>query len=391
MSQNTTVKSPNRSQVKPSINPGLQAALGSLDVQLEEELSRYRRQKTARPATYPRVSGASSTRKSIELISVNRQGEAKESPTSRMTNFPATIPFPIALSNQTSVGDSPQKTVERDTPPSSTTSEKTNILAFPSSRQAESKEATTTETAPPQGNPAKQPQQQDTDLLQSPPPNQPEEYLESSEKLLRSLAESESASKQVSKPGSKSVVESKKRFNNRIFTPVGIGSILLLLLSSATLTYMLLNPYTRSSLNISGTAITPPTPKPPTTNNNNPSKTSPNIIGPNLDSNEFTEVNLNTLSHLEANPQPKTLPSPVTPIPNQPSGAVTQPSSSYVEEFPPNPGNSGSLPAAILNPPLPPGGIPPVAQPSVTPQPKSTVQPKSTAPQRKKSNSTKTS
>lgn len=384
MIQNTTVKSPNRSQVKPSINPGLQAALGSLDVELEEELSRYRRQKTARPATYPRVSGAASTRKPIELISVNRQGETKESPTSRMNNVPETIPFPIALSNQTSGNDSPQKTVEPDRHRSSTTSEKTNILAFPSSRQPESKEATTTETIPPQGNPAKQPPQQNTELFQSPPPTQPEEYLESSEKLLRSLAESES------KPQSKPVVESKKQFNNRIFTPVGIGSILLLLLCSATVTHMLLNPYTRSSSNMSGTAISPPNPKPPTTNSNNPSKTSPNIIGPNLDSDEFTEVNLNTLSHLEANPQPKNLPSPVTPISNQPSGVVTQPPSSYIEQVPPIPGNSGSLPAAILNPPLPPGGIPPVAQPSVTPQTKSTAQPKSTAPQSKKSDPTKT-
>ncbi|MFP4415519.1 MAG: hypothetical protein ACLFVV_29320, partial [Coleofasciculus sp.] len=56
MSQKTSATSSTPSSSL-SINPALQTALGSLDVQLEAELARYRRQRRGRGITSPQLPG----------------------------------------------------------------------------------------------------------------------------------------------------------------------------------------------------------------------------------------------------------------------------------------------------------------------------------------------
>ena len=64
-------------------------------------------------------------------------------------------------------------------------------------------------------------------------PGGPEDYMASSEALLESLAEDDSLADEENE---------SHPWLDGIFTPVGVGSLLLLLLSSATLGYMVMNP-----------------------------------------------------------------------------------------------------------------------------------------------------
>ncbi|HBL60593.1 MAG TPA: hypothetical protein DDZ80_19695 [Cyanobacteria bacterium UBA8803] len=201
----------------------------------------------------------------------------------------------------------------------------------------------------------------------------PEDYLESSEKLLRSLAEPEVA---VGSP--------KKRFTNKILTPLGIGSILLLLLSSATLTYIFTNPSSRSSLGLdrffgSKSATTAKNQSANSSTTGNSNQNSP-INGPNLASDEFTDVSLDTLTQLEASPSPSPVPSPVTALPNSPNYEATAPAPASVVPPPVLPESYVDLPRAILQPPLQPGAVPPEAAPKPIP---SANNPSSKAAQKK--------
>jgi hypothetical protein len=178
----------------------------------------------------------------------------------------------------------------------------------------------------------------------------PDNYLESSEELLKSIAEEE-ALRAEREPG---LLES-------LLTPLGIGSMLLLLLSSVTFGYVIMNP---SSLNLLGAQK----PSGNTNANSAVSNASPNaatdapvasagnsdaLAGPDLTSQEFKDLNLNTLSTIPPNStvQPTALPS--AGAPGTSSGAVApiapaNPASS--NPVSPNPGINTALapaPAAI--------------------------------------------
>ncbi len=381
MSQNTSVESSTQTLPNQSINPVIQAALGSLDIELEEELARYRRQRVGRPVMSPRGLGRHQTRKPIELISVNKGRGQTQLPALGMSTAPV-MSFPLSFGNQTPAeAASSDETTQQPTSrtgqldaPSFAASEAASPLAVPSPGAGADNSASE-ENATKQLNLS----EKRTDVGGGLVPleadqEHPEDYLESSEQLLRSLEEQEDSP------------ESQKRFADRLLTPLGVGSILLLLLSIPTLTYILTNPSTLSALNFgrffgSKTQATAQQPTATTQIKRDPAKDSPIVNGPNLASEEFVDLNLNTLSHLEANPNPSASPSAVSSPPEVPNSGTTSAAPAVV----PNsalPKRSTDL-ASVLLPPSPQqGAVQPIPQVAPLPVAPPVSAPRTSTPSR---------
>jgi hypothetical protein len=209
----------------------------------------------------------------------------------------------------------------------------------------------------------------------------PDSYLESSEELLRSIAEEDPDLRADPQPD---------RLLDTLLTPLGIGSMLLLLLSSATLGYVVMNPSSLGFLSAqrqeSGATPT-----------NSPGQASPGSVTskpptPDLAADEFKDLNLTTLST----------------IPKQPGLAATAPAKPQSEPAKPKatsqaanaatsnqarssaaPENSATMPSvtvpaqpAVSAPapaPAPVAYVPPAPAPYIPPAPPS-VAPASVAP-----------
>ena len=370
MSQNISVESTTRSSPNPSINPVLQAALVSLDVQLEEELARYRRQRSGRPVTSLRGLGRHQTRKPIELISVERVSSPTQQPALGMSTAPPVM-FPLAMVKPIPEGTPTQEsdreqitqTGQLETA-SAAISEPTSGGVVPFPANATDNNLTAEESVTQSLNRPEESADGRGDLVtvaatQTPP----QDYLESSEKLLRSLAEEEKSA------------PPRKRFTDKLLTPLGVGSILLLLLSSATLAYLITNRATIAALgfDLLFASKTPTTAQRSTETSvpqGAPANDSPVVNGPDLASDEFVDLNLNTLSHLEGNSKPSPSPSPaqVPSLPALPNTGAIGTAPSVV----PNsalPRRSSDLSSVLLPPTPPPGVVPSTTAPQVAPLP----------------------
>lgn len=302
MSQGVSVESSTQPFQTPSINPVLQAALSSLDVQIEAELFRYRRQRAGRPVPPVRTLGGHQTRKSIELISVGATASSTPLSASRMSGAAAISHSQSAQVNQTlsaaygSESSSSQMTLAKSAAPEADNPAVGNSSSGQNYPQTGGSEG--------------------LGLADAYAHNfQPDDYLASSEQLLRSLAEEDTDG------------ETERRFLDSVLTPLGIGSMLLLLLTSATIGYVVVNPSVRAGLGIDkfGKPPDPTIAQNPTSGlsstgaesqgaqaPNRSSQESPIVNGPNLANQEFVELNLNTLSSLKTNPSPS-----LALVPNQ--------------------------------------------------------------------------
>lgn len=210
------------------LHPVLQQALGSLDVDLEEELARYRRQAPGRMQRSRRAATAY-----VAALTQNHQSESAKS-------------LAIAQSS---------------TAQGSLHDHMTNVTAahgdsFSTAGEEESA---------------------------------PDRYLESSEELLRSLEDL-----QLPQDGLQSAeVESEPAPGGlkSLLTPLGLGSMLLLILSSATLGYLLVNPSVISQLAFSSEGDR-------TSLGSDTAMGRPDGISPDLTSNEFDPLDLNRLSSI---------------------------------------------------------------------------------------------
>lgn len=360
MSKNISVESSTPSTPNPSINPALQAALGSLDVQLEEELARYRRQRSGRPVMPPRGLGRHQTRKPIELIPVDRANEKTQRPALGMSTAPE-MSFPLALVNPTPTAE-PQEETNRELlarshqleAPLSATSESADVPSVPSPTRAAVDRLATEESV--SENPPEKPLEQGDDLAAFAQERaQPEDYLESSEQLLRSLDREETET-----PRQKGLLD-------KLLTPLGVGSIALLLVAGATVAYILNNSsmgtQVRDRLFGSKTQTATQSPTQTTTaNNDSAAEDSSSVDSPNLASEEFPEVNLNTLSNLEASPTPTPPVSQIPEVAELPESEGTSSESSAAPN-PAIPGRSSDLSPSLLPPSQQPGTVPPVASP----------------------------
>jgi len=281
-----------------ALHPALQAALSSLDVQLEVELTRYRRQ---RHLQVRRQRDA----KPMNLIAVAATGGRTQPQTAPPS--PPSVPIPEGDPWQ---GEAPAALA-------------LHAIAEP---QSPVHEATAGMEAAPAADPwmasiAPDP----VTVLQpdSPGGNQePDDYLASSEELLRSLAEEEADLRR----------RRQTHLQERILTPLGIGSLLLLLLSSATLGYLVLNPGTVQGWRLdrfwNPRSVEPAAVAP--SESIAPSGTASPDLAPNLASEEFRDLNLDTLSTLPSNP-PTQLPSPTA----SPSVAALSPAAPPSAAIPP--------------------------------------------------------
>ncbi|MFB2881928.1 SPOR domain-containing protein [Floridanema aerugineum] len=311
-------------------SPVVQGVLSCLDVQLEEEIAQYRRKRASKQVRQKGATRSNVGNKGLDLISVPAWENQVQVPTLPVKEF---VAQPLLNDNLAEVKTTPLPDREE----TATAATILNGKAFVAG------EAKLELPSPSLGyrNPvvAKQ---------------LPDEYLQSSEALRKNLDDDE-------------FVESTATPNNKLMTPLGIGSMLLLLVGAATLGYVAMNPATISHLarnkqseNASITAAS----------GGLNAGGIPNT--PNLAEQEFVELNLKTLSTV--NPRGSAISQvapgatktqvPVNPPAPLPSPAAVTNRLDLPSALIPPAVQSGILPPQLGQPPIPTTG------PSVVSSPK---------------------
>lgn len=283
----------------PALHPALQNVLANLDVQLEEELTRYRRLRARKPV-------APQKRRNL-TGAVRGQGD-----TTRNTAINRAAPLPPPTFAASSGAEPPLP------PPPPMAIAPPEPDSFPSAGTSVSSLAARLSSPAPLSPQVLPPDSPSADLSTA-----AEDSLESSEQLLRSLAEEETELRQRDQdPG---VLSS-------LLTPLGIGSMLLLLLSSVTFGYLLMNPATLGLIGFGNSEATSETGSvPATTGATATASPHASVVpsGPNLAQQEFVDLNLDTLSNVPGEPRPTTsarvappspvaVQSPIAPAPPEP-------------------------------------------------------------------------
>jgi hypothetical protein len=230
MSQNPLMHSSSQFSKTPSLKPALASTLASLEVQLDRELARYRRYR-------------GKSRTSNQVQPANSNGSQLQYSTSTNTNIKDNIvevttqPVVEAERQEIPVSHinsnlSPIHVTEIPTPPPPPPLQVAKVAMSVATLATESTrtEPNTPQTASivPAAKPKAESNSNNSDLG-VPPTSEPDDYLESSEALLRSLAE-------------EAPKEQKQKANNSLLSPLGIGSILLLLMASLILASAIINP-----------------------------------------------------------------------------------------------------------------------------------------------------
>ncbi|MBD2081606.1 hypothetical protein [Leptolyngbya sp. FACHB-17] len=257
------------------LNPKLQQALSCLDLRLEDELTRYRRQRAGLSVAPIVLRPKQPQKKPLELAAAT-DTEAPALPQAP----PKAISFDLGTSSM-----SDQSIAAADTDESA-------MIPY----EPETAGAALFEIA----NPGEQAPAED--------------YLESSEQLLKSLKREEAK------------VEVERGFLQSLSTPLGIGSMLTLLLSSAMLGYVIMNPSALSG-------IAQKTTQPETTETSAPQETASNSLptSPRLDRDEFSDLGLDTLTALRTKPSPAAIapsPSPSPTVSPAAPSAIVAPAAS---------------------------------------------------------------
>ncbi|MBO3463520.1 hypothetical protein G7B40_006900 [Aetokthonos hydrillicola Thurmond2011] len=241
MSQNPLIDLGIQSSTPVQLKPALAAALASLEVKLDQELARYRRTKTVyRNLSQPRVgSFTSSQLQQLTLLSMKEsvKNTSQESGTENQKEPPATVTAAatslsqqeeLSVPDQTNTPSIPSSQTFQQTPVTPKTEELQNLTITANTTEitnSTSIVSTVTPQAPESNNKN---------------PVQPDDFLDSSEALLRSLAEEQTNTPKQTNP------------NNSLLSPLGIGSMLLLLLASLTFGFVVFNPKSISQFNLKG-------------------------------------------------------------------------------------------------------------------------------------------
>ncbi|MDP8933213.1 MAG: hypothetical protein M3N42_03465 [Cyanobacteriota bacterium] len=318
MSKRSSVESPNHQSSSTPIKPALQAVLGSLDVNLEAELTTYRRhRRRAEQWVSPSVRTAKQTATTEQQPAQNLSPEAAEE-----TQQALSLPLSLAGSQ----GDAPLATTRGGT--------KLSSSAFA-----------------------------------------PNNYLESSEKLIESLDES------------KAEPANERSLAASLLTPLGLSSMLLFLLSCTALGYAVMHPSSlvkMAGLNRLLDRSAPPPSDSPASTAISDTRTKELPKAPNLVSKEFVELDLSTLSNVKPTASPIPSPSPKASIPPNPAAP---PGPSAAVPIPTEDGNPArgreqglnNLSTALLPSPSPSAAQPVPTLPTLPPTP-SPVQPAAASP-----------
>ncbi|KZL49802.1 hypothetical protein A2T98_11120 [Nodularia spumigena CENA596] len=293
MNQNPLIEAGTKSSKTSGLKPQLAAALASLEVPIDQELARYRR-----------------TRIGVKIQNQSRLGSYISSPSPDLPNHPGTEAeiTPTLGNNHTDI----QPTYTDETPEENpvTTNAKLDyfhLLSHSESIKTQIPQSSTNSAS------SIVPAVVDADLNEdlapvNEHPSQPDDYLESSEALLRSLTDEEQSP------------EEPRNSNDSLLSPLGIGSMLLLLVASLCVGYVVFNPHAQdwSGFNLAGLFSPDSSPNggENTTEvvNNTPGEAEPQLTPipkyPNLAAKEFPEVrNPNDVVGLQ--PKPKPTPSPM--------------------------------------------------------------------------------
>ncbi|MBE9207378.1 hypothetical protein IQ244_12760 [Nostoc sp. LEGE 06077] len=340
MSQNSPIDSGIQSSKTPELKPALAAALSSVEVQLDQELARYRRSRIASKTAYQPRKGSNINTQTQDITEITTlAGKIQLPPTEIPTSIQSVPVTEVPLEKPVTAKT---EAVEHLQQPSSSDFSPTQI-PLPSPNSTSSIVPATAKVA------------HSENLMQAQETStQPEDYLESSEALLRSLNDEQ---QQPSKPPSNS--------NDTLLSPLGIGSMLLLLMASLTLGYIVFNPKSLPQLsfdkifNSNPAASTDKTQTQETASQRQISEQTeltPIPKYPNLAAKEFPELkDPNDIVGL----QPKTLPTAIAPI-NPPVVIPTPVAPPVVNPLP------DVQPVQPLNiPPI--ATAQPVPQPTVTP------------------------
>jgi SPOR domain len=250
MSKRYSVESPNHPSSSTPIKPALQAVLGCLDVNLEAELTTYRRhRRRAEQWVSPSVRSGQQTTTTEQQKAQNLAQAAEE------TQQPLSLPLSLAGVQ----GDAPLATTAGGT--------KLSSSGFA-----------------------------------------PNNYLESSEKLIESLDEP------------KAEPAEERSLAASLLTPLGLSSMLLFLMSCTALGYAVMHPSSLVKMAGLNRLLDRTTPS----NSNSPATTAIDTStkelpkAPNLASKEFVELDLSTLSNVKPTASPIASPSPKASIPPNP-------------------------------------------------------------------------
>ncbi|MDF0555418.1 hypothetical protein [Kamptonema sp. UHCC 0994] len=299
MSKHSSVESPDKLSSN-QIKPALQAVMGCLDINLEEEVSQYRRQRQrSQQWVAPSVSlGAKPASPSIDLIS------------------PAVVESSVEQGAVLSPEMKPRQTIHFET-------------RSPASQLAIADNAA-----------GKTLTSAGSDRLSAKSANSlrsPNNYLASSEELLKSLDEG------------KSEAQAERSLTASLFTPLGLSSMLLFLLSCIALGYTVINPSILANLGFNRW-LKQSSPTPAASPANIPTADSANQAelpkAPNLASKEFVELDLSTLSNVKPTPIPIPLPSAKPSIPPTPKPVAGV---SLPNVIPPQPANAANTNDESLN------------------------------------------
>ncbi|WP_199247673.1 hypothetical protein [[Phormidium] sp. ETS-05] len=293
----------------------LQAVLASLDVDIDAELARYRRHRRGE-AVAPsfRTIAGEKVQKNLDLIQLTPTSSSK--PNSELPNSGVTTsgtPLP---------------------PPREQSAAPTTSLPF--------EPYTSAPIVPVSGNGAASPEASHTPRVEPEVVTaEPDDYLESSEALLKSIDE------ENSRDISPDLATTSRPQSKNFLTPLTVGSVLLFVAASGTLAYALLNGPGSGNWRLSrlwqGESPAPTTPV--TGQTPNPVTTA-EPTSPNLARREFVPLDVETLGTLESSES--SLPSP-TPA-QAPTGVATAPQTQPT---------APSLPeVAVATTPQPPGTAP---------------------------------
>lgn len=293
MSQTSLLESQKRA-TEYQLNYRLEAVLGSLDVQLEEELTRYRRyRRRSQPQTL--LTNKKSDRpldQNLEMMSMGKISDRDPEQILSESKPTAVSALASEFQKPTSPGDSADSAIESNI---AQALQETNTLQ-------------TEETAA---------GQKSASITES--PKALNDYLESSERLLKSL-------EQPTTPKQK-----QPNLIASLFTPLGIFSMLVFLISCAMLGYTV-NPTGSNVLwsrwfgreAITAEEQTSNEQKLETADTGNSRETAL-LKSPDLTSQEFVELDLSTLSNINPNPSPIPSIQQKPTIPPPISGTITPP------------------------------------------------------------------
>lgn len=269
----------------PVIHPRVQRALSNLDSRLEDELARYRRHRA----------GLKVSPSSVQVL--HPKPKPKSSRVELASFVPLTVPETPAQETGTAPGEFDRAI------PEATTSQVSGGLSI-----APHPAAIGWDHAP-----------NSEEVALTEPDIAPEDYLESSEELLRSLAEEEAQ------------VEAERGVLENLLTPLGVGSMLLMLLASGMFGYLIMNPKSLQTMaEVLGRSLSALQPKPVQNVAQAPKAADSATSGADasdsfaLESPEFADLSLNSLTALRTN---RASVSPIVPPggklgPNLPANAA---------------------------------------------------------------------